>query len=385
MDGTGIERFRVHVDVSVLEDLTIRLERTRWPTQPDVAPWTYGADLNYMRSLVEHWRAGYDWRRAEARLNAFANFKARIDGLDIHFIMDQGSGANPLPLILTHGWPGSIFEFLDVIEPLAHPERFGGSTDDAFTVIVPSLPGYGFSSAPAKPITPRDIAALWNRLMTTHLRHPTYVAQGGDWGAIVSSWIAFDFADSVRALHLNLCAMNAGPDEGNPLSEEERDWIARSQAHRKSENGYWTMQGTKPQTVAYALTDSPAGLAAWIVEKFQGWTVPGTQSAPPFGYNELIDNVMMYWLPGPNAANQLYVSLLEGMPRRLPDGRRIAVPTGMTLCPMDVSPPPPNSWIERSYNLVHRRDAERGGHFLAMEQGDMFVRVLRDFFREFRR
>jgi microsomal epoxide hydrolase len=250
--------------------------------------------------------------------------------------------------------------------------------------VVPSLPGYGFSDPPPVPITPRDIARSWHRLMTEVLGCERYVAQGGDWGGIVTSWLALDWPQRLQAIHLNIVGFNPDPTPDDPLTAEEQAWMERNAARRARETAYHQIHGTKPQTLAYGLTDSPVGIAAWILEKFHGWTVPGQDRAPPFDQDMLLANVMLYWLYGSNAASWLYCSILDGGGRRLPPGAKVQVPTGMLLFPQDIAVPAPNKWIERSYNLVRRTDAPAGGHFGAFEKGDLFVEDVRSFFRPFR-
>ncbi|HXH84405.1 MAG TPA: epoxide hydrolase, partial [Candidatus Tectomicrobia bacterium] len=276
-----VEPFVLDVPQAALDDLRERLARTRLPGAPRDADWGYGANLDYVRRLVRYWLEEYDWRAVERRLNRFTHAIARVGEHRIHVIHERGSGPAPLPLVLTHGWPGSFVEFEAVVEPLAHPERFGGSVDDAFDVVVPTLPGYGWSSAPPEPMTTREMAAVWDALMTSVLRYPRYVAQGGDWGSLVTSWLGVDFADHVAAIHVNMMGLRPWLGEGSrPLSAAEQAWVARAQEVLRRETGYQAIQGTKPQTLAYAMTDSPAGLAAWIVEKFHGWTDPGAPEPP---------------------------------------------------------------------------------------------------------
>lgn len=377
--------FRVHVDDAVLADLRARLAETRFPIEPDAAGWRYGANLGYMRSFAAHWRERYDWRRWEAELNRLPQFRAEVGGLKIHYVMERGSGANPLPLLITHGWPGSVLEFYEIIEPLAHPERFGGAADDAFTVIAPSLPGYGFSDAPAMPISPRDIARLWHELMTEVLGFERYVAQAGDWGAVVTSWLAFDQPQSVTAIHLNMLGLRpyTGPDAA-PLDEAEQEWVAAMGKRLQAEGAYQDIQGTKPQSLAYGLTDSPLGLAAWIVEKFHGWSGGAPDGPPPFDMDRLITDVMLYWLNGINAANWLYWSVRHGGRFNLGKGERVEVPSGFAFFPDDLMLTPPEQWVRRGYNLVHRRSFEHGGHFAAMQKGPLMIEELRGFFRRFR-
>ena len=377
-----LRSFIPHVDESVLADLQSRLERARWPVEPQAGPWRYGTSQDYLQRLIARWRGGYDWRKTERRLGAFENYKANVGGLEVHFLLERGSGPHPRPLVLTHGWPGSIVEFLHVIEPLAHPERFGGQVEDAFTVVVPSIPGYGFSQAPAAPLTPRAIAQMWRDLMVDVLGFQTYFAQGGDWGSIISTWMAHDHPQHVKALHLNFMGVLAQPDAGD-ATPEEADWMVRNVAWRQPEDGYRTQQATRPHTLAYALTDSPLGLAAWIVEKFQAWSPATDNGDPPFEMDVLLDNLMLYWIPGPGAASWLYASSFEHDMRRFKPHERVTVPTGVLLCPRDTLLQPPDSLIRRSYNLVRRTDAPTGGHFAALEQPGLFVREVREFFRPY--
>jgi pimeloyl-ACP methyl ester carboxylesterase len=383
-DTFQAEPFTIAIPDAVLADLKERLARTRWPIEAKARPWYYGTDMGWLKSVVTHWHDTYDWRTWEAALNRFPNYKATVGGIKIHFILERGSGDNPLPLILTHGWPGSVVEFLDVIEPLAHPERFGGDADDGFTVIVPSLPGYGFSDPPDVPIAPRDIAPTWSKLMIDVLGCDRYVAQGGDWGGIVTSWLALDHPERLKAIHLNIVGFNPQIPDSDPLTAEEEDWTWRNTARRDGEIAYHQINGSKPQTLSYGLTDSPVGIAAWILEKFHGWTVPGRDVTPPFDRDHLLANVMIYWLTGSNAAAWLYKSLLDGSGRRLPQGGFVDIPTAMLLFPDDIAVPAPDRWIKRSYNLVQRHDAPSGGHFAAFENGPLFVEDVRNFFRAFR-
>lgn len=378
--------FTLNVPDSVLADLKERLTRTRFPeTEPKAEPWRYGTKLAYMRDVVAHWRDNYDWRKWEARINAFSHYKTTIGGKAIHFILERGSGDNPMPLLITHGWPGSFAEFLNVIERLAHPERFGGDVRDAFTVIAPSLPGYGFSDPPDAPMGPREIAPIWSELMTEVLGCERYVAQGGDWGSIVTSWLALDHPKNLAAIHLNMLGLRPfiGKDSVPPTAEE-KTWLDKVQAIRPGISAYQQIQGTKPQTLAYGLTDSPVGLAAWILEKFHGWTIPGEDAAPPFDLDHLLTNIMLYWIGGINATNWIYVSIAEGTSGSLKPGEFVQVPTGVLLFPNDLFPPAPESWTRRSYNLTRRNVSARGGHFPAMENGEMLVDDMRTFFRDYR-
>ena len=382
--GRAIEPYVIHVEDEVLDDLRRRIHHTRWPIEPRSRPWEYGTDLSWMKDVAAYWSSSYNWRKCEKSLNAFSHFRADIEGRKIHFILERGSGPEPLPLILTHGWPGSVVEFLAVIEQLAHPERFGGDARDAFTVIVPSLPGYGFSDPPEAPITPFEIARQWSKLMTECLGFNRYVAQGGDWGGIVTAHLALSFPEKLAAIHLNIAALRPTESSATPFTDEEKAWLVADAERRADLSGYRWIQGTRPQTLAYGLTDSPVGLAAWILEKFHDWTIRDQPTPPPFDIDTLLTNVMLYWVNGINPANWLYTSLMTSSGRVVPVGARVEIPTGFMLCPNDLGPPPPDSWLERVFNVTHRKDAEKGGHFLALEQPHLFVSEVRSFFASYR-
>jgi pimeloyl-ACP methyl ester carboxylesterase len=385
-DPVGAEPFKVNVPEADLTDLRERLGKIRWPIEAKAPAWTYGASLAFMKDICAYWRDKYDWRKSEARLNTWPQFKVTLGGKKVHFIMEKGSGPDPQPLIVTHGWPGSVVEFLDIIDPLAHPERYGGDAKDAFTVIVPSIPGYGFSDPPDAPIPPRDVAKLWHELMTKVLGCKKYFAQGGDWGGIITSWLAFDYPDDLIAIHCNIVGLFPDIGDDNPMDAEEAAWNERNLARRAKEIAYHGMNGTKPQTVAYGLQDSPSGCAAYILEKFHGWTTPGEDIKElPFNKDHLLANVMIFWLYGSNAPAWLYVSFIKDPKSRvLPKGKRVEVPTAMLLFPKDIAVPAPSQYIKRSYNLVQRHDAPTGGHFAAFENGPLFIKDVREFFRKYR-
>lgn len=383
--SSAIKPFSIAVPDSDLDDLRTRLKITRYPRTSADAGWRYGTERPFMERLVAHWLETYDWRATERSLNRFPQYVANIDGYDIHFIHVRGSGANPLPLVLTHGWPGSFVEFDSIIEPLAHPEQFGGDVDDAFDVIVPSIPGYGWSSPPSRPVTTRDIAPLWNKLMTDVLGYPSYVAQGGDWGSLISSWLGVEFPHHLKAIHINIMGLRPFTGDGSPpFTADEVEWLAKARDRLRHESGYQAIQGTKPQTLSFGLTDSPVGLAAWIIEKFHGWS-ESPAGIPPFTLDQLITNVMIYWVTQSiHTSTWLYTAArLEGG-MGLGRGEKVVVPTGFLACPHDLFPPPPDDWVKRAYNLVHRTDLTSGGHFIAYERGDDLVEDMRKFFRSYR-
>lgn len=380
---TPDERFEIHVADEVLVDLRERLSRTRWPAVPQGPAWAYGTSLPFMRELVQHWRDHYDWRQWEERFNRFEQYRLPLDGIDIHVLVERGSGDSPRPLILTHGWPGSMVEFIDMIEPLAHPERFGGSVDDAFTVVVPSLPGYGFSAPPPAPVSPRQVAGMWHALMAERLGFDRYFAHGGDWGAVVSSWLALDYPAAVLGLHLNTAVMQPlWTLEQQPPSAEELDWQARFAARMQGEDAYQQVHATKPQSLAYAMTDSPVGIAAWVLEKFHGWTVSNPEEPMPFDRDHLLTNVMMYWVGSANGASWMYRYLTDMSAFTLPQGLRVDVPTGFCLFANDIAVPPPDAWLQRGHNVVRCTRSPCGGHFPGLENGPLLIDELRAFTRE---
>jgi epoxide hydrolase len=377
-----VERFRIHVDEPVLEDLRARLARTRFPDQLEGTGWEYGVPVGYLRQLVEYWGHEYDWRAHEARLNELEHYRDRVDGQSIHFVHARSSSADAFPLLLTHGWPGSIVEFLDVLAPLTAPEAHGGLGGDAFHVVAPSLPGYGFSEPTrTRGWDPWRIAEAFVELMR-RLGYRRYGAQGGDWGAQVAVRIAALDPEHCVAIHLNMPLADP-PAEPVRLSDEDQADLAAMRAFAREESGYALEQSTKPQTVGAALNDSPAGLLAWIVEKFRAWSDCDGDPERVFTRDQLLTNVMTYWVTGTiTSSARLYWELRHrGSPRGAPD--YVHVPTGIARYPKEVIRVP-RAWVERRYNVTHWSSPPRGGHFAAMEQPHLFVDDLRLFFRTVR-
>ncbi len=379
-----IRPFRIDVPDDVLDRIRTRLAEYPWHEMPDDGGWAYGANLDYMKELCAYWLDEFDWRQHECAINHFSHFTASIDSIDLHFIHEKGSGPAPLPLIISHGWPGSVVEFLDIIEPLAHPERFGADGAVAFDVIAPSLPGFGFSGRPQRPIGPRKIAGLFDKLMTEILGYDGYLAQGGDWGGAVSTWLGFDHAPACRAIHLNIMTMRH-PD--GPRGSEEEAWAVEFEREQMMENGYRTQQATKPQTLSYAMMDSPVGVAAWIVEKFNSWSdTADSNIESAHSKDSLLTNIMVYLVTGTfNTASWIYYGRREEGGRVLsPDGERVEVPTAAALFPAEILSWPPRSYVERVYNIARWTEMPRGGHFAALEQPDLLVDDIRAFARTLR-
>ncbi len=379
-----IRPFRIDVPDDVLDRIRTRLAEYPWHEMPDDGGWAYGANLDYMKELCAYWLDEFDWRQHECAINHFSHFTASIDSIDLHFIHEKGSGPAPLPLIISHGWPGSVVEFLDIIEPLAHPEHFGADGAVAFDVIAPSLPGFGFSGRPQRPIGPRKIAGLFDKLMTEILGYDGYLAQGGDWGGAVSTWLGFDHAPACRAIHLNIMTMR---HPGGPRGSEEEAWAVAFEREQMMENGYRTQQATKPQTLSYAMMDSPVGVAAWIVEKFNSWSdTADSNIESAHSKDSLLTNIMVYLVTGTfNTASWIYYGRREEGGRVLsPDGERVEVPTAAALFPAEILSWPPRSYVERVYNIARWTEMPRGGHFAALEQPDLLVDDIRAFARTLR-
>jgi|RhiMetdeSRZDD1v2_1073273.scaffolds.fasta_scaffold73833_2 microsomal epoxide hydrolase len=376
--------FTVKVPDAVLTDLRERLARARWPDEIPGAHWQYGSDLAYVKELVAYWRDRYDWRRHEATLNAFRQFTVPLAGIELHFIHEEGRGPRPLPLLLSHGWPGSVWEFHKILPMLTDPARFGGDPADAFTVVAPSLPGYGFSFQPNQPrFGIVEIADAFAALMTDVLGYRRYAAQGGDWGAFVTSRLGLVHPDRLVGIHVNMLAAGREGERSDPPSPEEAAF-RRELAHWQSEEaGYQWIQGTKPQTLAYGLTDSPVALAAWIVEKFRTWSDCGGDVERRFTKDELLTNITIYWITGAIGSSfwPYYARRHQGSP--IPQDRRIEVPMAYASFPAEILHPP-RAWAERVYDIRRWTAMKAGGHFAALEEPEALAGDIRAFFRDLR-
>ncbi|HEV8640145.1 MAG TPA: alpha/beta fold hydrolase [Methylomirabilota bacterium] len=376
--------FRIHVADEVLADLRARLGRVRWPDEIPGAGWRYGTDLAYLKELVAYWRDKYDWRAHEAQLNRFRQFTVSLGGIDLHFIHEPGVGPAPLPLLLSHGWPGSIVEFQRLLPMLTDPARFGGDPADAFTVVAPSLPGYTFSFRPHQPrFGIVEIADLFAALMTDGLGYRRFAAQGGDWGAFITSRLGLAYPDRLVGIHVNLLAVRREFTPPPDPTDEDRAFEQELAHWRHEESGYQWIQGTKPQTLAYALTDSPVGLAAWIVEKFRTWSDCSGDLDQRFGKDLLLTNVMLYWVTGAIGSSFWpYYDRFHG-PWPIPEAQRITVPTAYAEFPSEILHPP-RRLAERVYNIRRWTKMPAGGHFAALEEPAALAADIRAFFRELR-
>jgi epoxide hydrolase len=368
-----IRPYRIDVPAAVLDDLQERLARTRWPESETVDDWSQGIPLAYTRELAEYWANGYDWRTREAALNRFDQYVTEIDGLDIHFIHQRSPHDGALPLLITHGWPGSVVEFHKVIEPLVDPPS--GRAEDAFHVICPSLPGYGFSGKPTGTgWGVEKVAEVWEKLVG-RLGYDRYGAQGGDWGAAVTTQIGRNGGHCV-GIHLNMPIAKPVKGEGVEFTEDDQHALAAYVEHRKWGTGYSKQQSTRPQTLGYGLVDSPVGQMAWVVEKFWAWSQCDGHPENVFTKDELLDNVMLYWVTGTGASSaRLY---WESFNRFVSDGR-VDLPTGVAAFPKEILRTP-RAWCDAAYNITHWTRMPRGGHFAAFEQPELYVDDVRAFF-----
>lgn len=378
--------FRIEVPQQDIQDLHERLDRCRWPDQVADVGWHYGTEMNYLKGLVRYWRHDFDWPKAEAAINRFDQFMLEIDGLDTHFIHQRSPHPDATPIVITHGWPGSIVEFLDLIPRLTEPERFGGRAEDAFHVVCPSLPGFGYSPASPRPgMHVRVIAERHHKLMQA-LGYESYIAQGGDWGAAVTRSMPEVAPGQCRAIHLNYVSADApqdGADAMAGLSDKERHALQEFQAVRADGFGYYHIQSTRPQTLAYGLNDSPLGLCAWIAEKFHAWSDCDGDIRNVISWDVLLTNISLYWFTGTIGSSvRLYrenaVAMASGAE---PKFTGTDMPTGAAIYPRELWRPP-KAWVERQYKLEHWFEGSNGGHFAAMEQPEAFAKDLWQFNRD---
>ena len=377
-----INPFKVKIPDEVIQNINSKVKNYSWHEMPDDGGWDYGTNLDYMKEFSKYWLENYNWRETEKKINRFKNFKCNIDNIDIHFIYEKGSGKNPRPLLLSHGWPGSIIEFLHIIEKLAHPEKFGGNEEDAFDVIVPSLPGFGFSSRPARPIGPRKMSSIFNKLMTDKLGYKKYIAQGGDFGGTICTWLAYDFPKNLLGIHINIL-ITRHPD--GPQTSEEKEWKERFRRDQRIEDGYRTQQATKPQTLSYAMMDSPVGVAAWIIEKMRGWSdLKNGDIESVYSKEILLSNIMIYLVTKTfNTASWIYYGRREEGGRSLPkEHLPLKVPTAIAVFPKEYLEWAPRSYVDRIYNVKRWTKMSKGGHFAALEQPELLIKDITEFSKE---
>lgn len=380
----SIEKFYIQVPDEVLDDLKYRLEHVRWPDQLENSDWERGTDINYLKSLISYWRDQFDWRAQEKELNRFSQFRCNVDGIDIHFIHEKGKGPNPTPIILTHGWPDSFIRYQKIIPLLTDPASYGGDPKESFDVIVPSLPGFGFSSScKHSGMNNYRVSELWAKLMKEKLGYDKFAAAGGDVGSGVTRYLALNHPELLIGIHLTdigIIRDLIASQDNSELSEKELNYKKNAAQWISNEGGYMSIQSTKPQTLAYSLSNSPVGLAAWIIEKFRGWSDCNGNLEQKFSKDELLTNIMIYWITNSiGSSARIYYENTHSLP---PMGR-IDVPTGMALFPADVILPP-KEWAMRNLNITRWTTMPRGGHFTAMEEPELLAEEIRAFFNPYR-
>ena len=378
--------FKINVPDSVLHDLHERLVRTRWPDEIPSSGWDYGSNLDYIKELVDYWKTKFDWRAQEKLITSFSHFKPDVNGLGIHFVHEKGKGPNPMPLVITHGWPGTFFEMYKVIPMLSDPVNHGGDASDSFDVVAPSMPGYGFSSASAnRGLDIFTIADMWATLMSKNLGYKRFGAQGGDWGARVTAKLGLSHGDKVIGIHTTSTTsptpyLGTGSRE---LSEAENKMLKQREQWLADEGGYSHIQSTKPQTLSYGLNDSPVGLAAWIVEKYRRWSDCEGDVETRFTKDELLTTITIYWATQSiNSSTRLYYEAFS-KPWNLGENEKIQVPVAIAAFPNE-NTVPLREWSERSYNVQHWTDMPAGGHFAALEEPEKLVEDIRHFFKGLR-
>lgn len=377
--------FKLSIPDNVLQDLHERLSRARLPDEPPLKPWATGASVAYMQRLISYWRDGFDWRAQEAMLNRFRQFSVPLAGIEVHFIHEHGKGPDPMPLLLSHGWPGSVVEFHKLIPMLTDPMRYGGDPADSFTVVAPSLPGYTLSfRSGQKRFSIEEIAEVFAALMTDVLGYQRFGAQGGDWGAFVTSRLAYRFPQRVTGIHLNQLVVRRSRKMFEAPTREEKIFLAQLDEWLKEETGYQWIQGTRPTTLAFGLTDSPVGLAAWIVEKFRAWTDNSGEPDSAVSLDEMLTNITLYWVTGAIGSSfwPYYALRHGGWP--IPEGAKITVPTGYVEFPREIMRPPRSVAQSVYANIKRWTVMPEGGHFAALEQPEALAREIREFFKPLR-
>lgn len=376
-----MNKFDINYSDKIINDIKEKISNFNWENLPDLSNWDLGVNKEVLKDICNHWITNYSWKKEEKKLNSFNHYSAEVDDLKIHFVYEKGKSPNAIPLLISHGWPGSFLEFNKIIGPLTNPKQYGLDDSICFDLVIPSIPGFVFSSAPKLPYGPRKIAFYYDKLMTDVLNYKNYYAQGGDWGGAISTWLGYDHFKNCKGIHLNIMIVR---DKGGPQNEEEKYWQKRFKQEQILEEGYRTMQATKPQTLACAMIDNPIGVAAWILEKFYGWSDLREKSLKEvYGYDDLITNIMLYIVTNSfNTASWIYYGRREEGGRIMNfDGGKVNVPTACALFPKELLSWPPKSYVDRLFNVVQWNEFKSGGHFAALEEPDLLVHDLRSFFQ----
>jgi pimeloyl-ACP methyl ester carboxylesterase len=374
-----IKKFSINISKKKLKSINQKILDYPWNTMPDLNGWKHGTNKSYLKKLCNYWVKKFNWKKFEKKINKFSNFKTKVDDLNIHFIKEEGSAINSKPLLLMHGWPGSIIEFFEIIDQLAHPEKYGGNKEEGLTVIVPSLPGYGFSDSPKKPFGPKKIAKILNKLMTKNLGYKSYIAQGGDWGATIANWLALNHSNYCKAIHINCLTMR---NPNGLKTTQEKKWQIKFNNDQILQDGYRTQQATKPQTLSYAMMDSPVGIAAWIIEKMHSWSdLRNNNIENVYTKDILLGNIMTYICTNSFATSTwIYYGRREEGGRLFPKNfKKIKVPTGIAIFPKEMSEWPPRSYVNRIFHIVQWSNLNKGGHFAALEKPKLLINEIKKF------
>lgn len=373
-----MKKFRINIDDKIIKDTRDSILKFNWGNLPNINNWDLGVNKFILKDLCDYWISNYDWKLAESELNNFNHYTEVVDDLKIHFVYEKGMSQNSIPLLVSHGWPGSFLEFKKILEPLTNPKKYGLDEDVCFDLVMPSIPGFAFSDAPERPLGPRKIANYYNKLMIKVLNYKSYMAQGGDWGGAISSWLGYDHKDFCKAIHLNIMIMR---ERNGPQSEEEREWQNKFKKEQVMEEGYRSLQATKPQTLAFAMNENPVGIAAWILEKFHNWSdLKNKTVLDIYSKEDLITNIMIYIVTNTfNTASWIYYGRREEGGRVMNIKDKITTPTACALFPAEFLSWPPKSYVDRMYNVLQWTEHPSGGHFAAMEEPTFLLNDIRSF------
>ena len=373
-----MKKFKINIDDKIIKDTRDSILKFNWGNLPNINNWDLGVNKFILKDLCDYWISNYDWKLAESELNNFNHYTEVVDDLKIHFVYEKGMSQNSIPLLVSHGWPGSFLEFKKILEPLTNPKKYGLDEDVCFDLVMPSIPGFAFSDAPKRPLGPRKIANYYNKLMIKVLNYKSYMAQGGDWGGAISSWLGYDHKDFCKAIHLNIMIMR---DRNCPQSEEEREWQNKFKKEQVMEEGYRSLQATKPQTLAFAMNENPVGIAAWILEKFHNWSdLKNKTVLDIYSKEDLITNIMIYIVTNTfNTASWIYYGRREEGGRVMNIKDKITTPTACALFPAEFLSWPPKSYVDRMYNVLQWTEHPSGGHFAAMEEPTFLLNDIRSF------